>query len=108
MEDFPALNDELIKYLSNSLNDEAPSVDYDNQMIIFQKQALHLHSIPLIDKDIEILFCRSREDLCSVTVDLIRKYVDPSMEFDSNLDYSFHDAVNVSMNLKSYYVNSFL
>uniref|UniRef100_A0A914PD95 Uncharacterized protein n=1 Tax=Panagrolaimus davidi TaxID=227884 RepID=A0A914PD95_9BILA len=95
-EDFPVINDEILKYLTNSLEDDptVPSIDYDNQMIIFQKQALHLNSIPLINKDIEILFCRRREDLCCVTLDLVRKYVDSTLEFDLNADYNFNDPIN--------------
>uniref|UniRef100_A0AC34GV91 Uncharacterized protein n=1 Tax=Panagrolaimus sp. ES5 TaxID=591445 RepID=A0AC34GV91_9BILA len=96
LEDFPVINDELLKYLTNSLGDdpEAPSVDYDNKMIIFQKHALHLHSIPYIDKDVEILFCRNRDDISRVTLELVRKYVDPTFEFDSTLNYDFNDPIN--------------
>uniref|UniRef100_A0A914YH35 PHD-type domain-containing protein n=1 Tax=Panagrolaimus superbus TaxID=310955 RepID=A0A914YH35_9BILA len=96
LEDFPVLNDELEKYLTNSLGDdpEVPSIDYDNKIIIFQKQALHLHSIPNFDKDIEILFCRKRSDICRVTLDLVKRYVDPTMEFDHTADYIFDDPIN--------------
>lgn len=99
LEGFPVVTKEIMEYLENSLDNyhdhENPSIDYQDRALILRNHKLHLDNIPLIDKDIEILFCRSKEDMASITVDLVRKYVDPTMEFDEKSDYSFSDEITV-------------
>ena len=96
--DFPLLNDDVVSYFDNALEHiyEEPCLNYRTQTIILHKQQIILDRIPVVDKDVELLFCRKKDDILRVVVDLVREYVDPTLEFDLTIPYSAADEICVS------------